>query len=126
MVIDENLRQALIDSGLMDQILSGNGHIDGSDFKRFVGPEPSTYFEDLCTRSADLAYFYALYVLKTRFPKGEPEIARNPEVAVRYARDILKGRFKEAEAMIGEYGLWRRYMQILEIMNQDDFEDLRD
>jgi hypothetical protein len=46
------------------------------------------------------AYHHAKFVLKGRFPEGEPAIAKDPDYAYRYARDVLMGRFPEGEAAI--------------------------
>ncbi len=46
------------------------------------------------------AYVYANYVIKGRFPEGEPAIASDPKYALWYARNIINGRFPEGEKAI--------------------------
>jgi hypothetical protein len=46
------------------------------------------------------AYLYARYVIKGRWPEGEPAIATHPQAAYQYARDIIRGRWPEGEAAI--------------------------
>jgi hypothetical protein len=99
-VLEENLRQALIDSGLMDKILSGNGYLDEGDFTRFAGTESNPYLAEICAKNAELAYFYALKILHKRFPEGETVLIAHPQEAIWYARDVIKGRFIEAEPAI--------------------------
>jgi hypothetical protein len=46
------------------------------------------------------AYYYALYVIKGRWPEAEATIAKNPEWAYYYAANVIGGRWPEAEAAI--------------------------
>ena len=48
----------------------------------------------------ELAYAYARFVLKGRFPEGEAAIAKNPSDAYFYAKNVLNGRFPEGEEAI--------------------------
>ncbi len=57
----------------------------------------------------ELAYWYAKYIIKGRFPEGEKAIASNPDYAYLYAKNIIKGRFPEGEKAIASspyYALW--------------------
>jgi hypothetical protein len=49
------------------------------------------------------AYWYAIRVLKGRFPEGEAAIATVPAPAYGYARDVIGGRFPEGEAAIATH-----------------------
>ena len=46
------------------------------------------------------AYFYAVDVIKVRWPEGEPVMAKDPEYAYYYAVNIIDGRWPEAEEAI--------------------------
>lgn len=48
----------------------------------------------------ETAYSYAYYVLKDRWPQGEPAIAKNPILARHYARSLIRGPWPEAEPTI--------------------------
>jgi hypothetical protein len=61
--------------------------------------------EDELTGPYD-AYWYAIRVLKGRFPEGEPAIATSDTYAYLYARNVLKGRFPEGEAAIATNPDW--------------------
>ena len=61
--------------------------------------------EDELTGPYD-AYWYAIRVLKGRFPEGEPAIATDLYYAYLYARNVLKGRFPEGEAAIATDPDW--------------------
>ena len=49
---------------------------------------------------SEWAYFYAMVILKKRWPEAEPYIMKNPKWAYRYARYILKKRWPKAEQYI--------------------------
>ena len=51
-------------------------------------------------KSPDLAYYYAVNVVRGRWEEAEPVIIKDPEWAYRYARDILRARWPEAEPHI--------------------------
>jgi len=53
--------------------------------------------------NSDLCYYYAKYVIQGPFPLGEPLIATNPERACWYAISILKRRWPEGERAIAEF-----------------------
>lgn len=53
-----------------------------------------------------IAYLYALRVLRGRFADGEGAISRSPEWAVRYARFVIRGRFPRAERFIARSPRW--------------------
>ena len=61
--------------------------------------------EDELTGPYD-AYWYAIRVLKGRFPEAEPYIATRPIWAYLYARDVIKGRWPEGEAAIATDPGW--------------------
>ena len=46
------------------------------------------------------ALLYAEYVIKGRWPEGEPAIATDPMSAYDYSQFVLKGRFPEGERAI--------------------------
>jgi hypothetical protein len=46
------------------------------------------------------AYYYAIYVIKNRWPQGEAAIASSPAYAYSYARHVIKGRWPEGETAI--------------------------
>jgi hypothetical protein len=50
----------------------------------------------------EIAYRYALYVIKGRFPEGEAAIAKASSWATHYAKDVIKGRWPEGEAAIAK------------------------
>jgi hypothetical protein len=60
----------------------------------------SKTLEGVVGLNGELAYLYALEVVKGRFRKGEESIALCPELAVKYAIFVLRGRFEEAEETI--------------------------
>ena len=62
--------------------------------------------EHLLARDPQIAYLYALKVLNGRFVEGEEAISRSPEWAVRYARFVLERRFKIAERFIAQDTRW--------------------
>lgn len=57
--------------------------------------------EDVISKSGKWSLEYALDRME-KFPKGEPEIAKNGDLAVLYAQSILVGRFKAGEAAIAQ------------------------
>jgi hypothetical protein len=59
-------------------------------------PEAEPYI----AKSPYHAYLYASNVLMGRFPEGEPAIATDPDYAHLYARNVLMGRFPEGEPAI--------------------------
>ena len=59
----------------------------------------------------DLACYYALYVIKGRWPEGEPAIAKDPRWAYFYARHVIKGRWPEAEEATAKSEYKDRYLQ---------------
>jgi hypothetical protein len=61
-------------------------------FNEVVSPR---FLED-----ADEAFMYASFVIKRRWPEGEPIIMQSPRQSYFYARDIIEGRWPEAEPYI--------------------------
>lgn len=61
--------------------------------------------KSLILKSPRLCYYYAAYILKNKWPEGEPVILEDPKWAFMYARNILKRRWEEAEPII-EYSEW--------------------
>ena len=45
------------------------------------------------------AYWYALHIIKGRWPEAEATIMTSPEWSYRYARHVIKDRWPEAEAI---------------------------
>jgi hypothetical protein len=88
---------------------------------RFLGNQDDPALRKLCSSDPWLAYFYAVDVLGGRFPEGEMVIARNGAVAIKYAKDILKGRFVEAEGEISEEGGDDSYMEMLKVVNPQQY-----
>jgi hypothetical protein len=58
--------------------------------------------EAALAKDPEIAYWYALYVLKGPFKLGEPEIAKDAVCTYWYARDVLKGPFKLGEPAIAK------------------------
>lgn len=56
--------------------------------------------EFMLAKNGEVAYFYALRILRGRFKLGEKAIADCPEWALKYARFIIKRRFRIAEDKI--------------------------
>jgi hypothetical protein len=46
------------------------------------------------------ATYYAIRILKDRWPEAEPIIMKDPDSAQRYAKDVIQGRWPEAEPYI--------------------------
>ena len=46
--------------------------------------------------------YYAIYVIKGRWPEVEPYISKDPKNAVWYAHEVIKGRWPEAEKYIAD------------------------
>ena len=62
--------------------------------------------ESVIASSPKWAYFYAKYIIQGRWHEGEKAIASNPEWAFKYARDAIKGRFPEGEKEIARDFKW--------------------
>ena len=62
--------------------------------------------EPLIALNPQVAYLYALKVMRGRFKQAEPLISTNAEWSVRYARFVLKGRFVSAEKTISKDPMW--------------------
>lgn len=62
--------------------------------------------EPLIAFDPQIAYLYALKVMKGRFFEAEDSISRSPEWAVRYARFVIRGRFAKAERFIARSPRW--------------------
>ncbi len=58
--------------------------------------------EDIISQYAYPSDFYAIRILKQRFPKGEPTISKNAYCSYQYARYLIKGRWEPGEAAIGQ------------------------
>lgn len=99
-VEDEGLRQALINSGLMNLVLK-HISVDLSEytFQKFLGRKPSPYLDEVCSKDPGLAYLYA-GIMGHRFPEGEPAIIQDTQLLFWYAQYIIQGRFLEAEPLI--------------------------
>jgi len=54
------------------------------------------------THNQSKAVWYAINVLKGRWPEMEEKIKKSPKWAVAYARDVLKSRWEEAEKYISK------------------------
>jgi len=54
------------------------------------------------THNQSKAVWYAVNVLKGRWPEMEEKIKKSPKWSVAYARDVLKGRWEEAEKYISK------------------------
>jgi hypothetical protein len=113
--VDHNLRQALIESGLMDTIMGiiGRSRHSESEFLRFTGGEDDPWIRNRCTGNSKLAYLYAYHVIHGRFPEGERAISKDAGVAFRYAKNFIRGRFPEAEPTIVDAGLAPQYTAFL-------------
>ena len=55
------------------------------------------------------AYYYALNVIKDRWPEAEPYIMKDPAWAHAYALKVIKGRWPEAEPYIMKDPDWAYY-----------------
>ena len=60
--------------------------------------------EDIISSQARESYLYALNVLENEFIKGEDAIAKNVSDSTAYAINVLKGRFPKGEAIIKRSG----------------------
>lgn len=58
--------------------------------------------EDIIKGNRELAFDYANYIIKRRFPKGEDSIAKNSFNSLIYAEKIIKGPFPKGEDSISE------------------------
>jgi len=61
---------------------------------------PREEAEDTTTQDAEMAYYYARYVIDGRWPEAEAAISQDAKQANNYAQHVIKGRFPEAEAAI--------------------------
>ena len=60
-------------------------------------------------KAAEWAYWYALYVIRDRWPEAEPVIMADPYWTYCYALDVVKGRWPEAEPVIMMDPKWAYY-----------------
>jgi hypothetical protein len=70
--------------------------------------------EAALAKDPEIAYSYALYVLKGPFKLGEPAIAKDAKWAYWYARIVLKGPFKLGEPEIAKDPYWA-YWYVLDV-----------
>ena len=77
------------------------------DYKKYhpniltgIPKKPSVKQLTLMKRNLLLAYRYAFYDLRGRWPEAEPYIMKDPFYAFGYARNVIKGRWPEAEPYI--------------------------
>lgn len=120
--INDEMRDALIKSGFMGQILEKIIHSNDREsmFLRFVGTSRNPYVEKECAKNLFLAYLYARFVIKGPFPAGERAIAQSPYSAMRYVEYALKRRFLEFEPLVIRSGLIQQYLSLLSNVNKDD------
>jgi hypothetical protein len=59
--------------------------------------------EKIIAKNGQVAYLYALKILRAPFPEAETEIAKLPKWAVKYARFVLGKRFLKAEKNISRH-----------------------
>ena len=64
---------------------------------------PIPKLEGILSQNGEMAYFYALRVLRGRFTKGERAISSEPLWAVKYARFVIRRRFRMAEPNISTH-----------------------
>lgn len=72
--------------------------------------------------SPDLAYLYAIAVIKGRWPEGEKLIATDAGNAYLYAVEVIKGRWPEAERVLQQSESWTDYLAMvaLDYMERED------
>ena len=64
----------------------------------------------------EIVCWYARYILKNRFPRGEYIIAKDAEYSIYYARFVLKDRFALGENIIKSIPYaWMRYKNYFNI-----------
>ena len=61
---------------------------------------------DPATMTPDLAYEYAVNIIKNRWPEVEEIIRKDPEYACLYAINVIKDRWPEAEETIKKNPVW--------------------
>ncbi len=66
----------------------------------------SNAYRETIKEIPELAYDYALRIIRGRWPEAEPYIMRDPVAAFYYAQDIIKGRWPEAEPIIMKDPQW--------------------
>lgn len=68
-------------------------------------------------RSSSLSYMYAKYIIKKRFPEGEPAIMKDSYNAFWYVKSVLKCRWLEAEErnVFGGGYRWHLYRELFNI-----------
>lgn len=59
--------------------------------------------EKVVASNGQIAYLYALKVIRGPFPEAEDSIAKLPKWAVKYARFVLRKRFAKAEDNISRH-----------------------
>lgn len=93
------------DTGIADAAVRIANRADG----------PVSKLEDIIAKDGRAAYLYAYHSLaKQRFPKGEPEIAKDAWAATWYVKNILKQRWPAAEPAIKQYdGYWKEYQDAI-------------
>ncbi len=70
--------------------------------------------EDAIATSAEHSYYYAVSVIKRRWPPGEPVIATSAEYSYIHAREIVKGPWPLGEpAIMKNVGYSRLYDDFL-------------
>jgi hypothetical protein len=129
LVPDSGIREALIQSGLMDQILevvmAANNKDQSQESRcvRWTGKEEHPYFRKKCLENPAWAYCYAAYALDgQRFPEGEELIADDPELALRYAITIIKGRWPMGEFSItSKENMTQHYARMLQMKDPEGF-----
>ena len=76
-------------------------HISAEEaFRRLQNGENHPMLFDVIAKDPEYSYQYANFVLKDRFPLGEPTIAKSPMYSLLYANYVLKDRFKLGEPAI--------------------------
>lgn len=81
------------------------------DEKEILRQNTNLFYKD-----PEVAYSYALVVLKNRFKQAEPYIMKKPWFAYLYAKFILQKRWKEAEPYIKQdEEEWYTYSDYFEI-----------
>jgi hypothetical protein len=121
--INDEMRNVLIESGFMGEILKKITHSYDPDFEfvRLVGDNPSPYIAKECAKHPLLASLYAEFIIGGPFPAGEMAIAKDSYEAMRYVRDATKGRFLMAEPLIIQSGLMEQYADLLKRVNNRDY-----
>jgi hypothetical protein len=83
-------------------------------YTRLKNGETDEYLFHAIAKDPELAYDYAILILRKPFPLGEPAIAKDSAFAYLYSRHVLKRPFPLGEPAIATNDYWKqRYQEVV-------------